>query len=76
MGTLQYARACLDHGKPEGAVQALLRLIVASSKHKSVRKMLAEALGPDTGIALLRESLPFTVESAPALAFIAVILKV
>jgi hypothetical protein len=66
----------VDLGKPEGAIQALLRLIVVASKHKAVRRALSNAIGVSGGVELLQSQLPFTVESAPALAFLAVILKV
>jgi hypothetical protein len=66
----------MDLGKPDGAIQALLRLIVVASKHKAVRRSLSNAIGMPGGVELLQSQLPFTVESAPALAFLAVILKV
>ncbi|MFN9944324.1 MAG: hypothetical protein ACK56I_33125, partial [bacterium] len=72
-----YSQACLELGKRDGAIQALLRLIVVASKHKAVRRALSNAIGGvSSGVDMLQSQLPFTVESAPALAFLAVILKV
>ena len=75
-GLLQYAKSCVTLGRVDGALQALLRLVVASSKHKDVRRVLAAVLADASAIPVLEEQLPFTVDAAPALAFLANILKV
>lgn len=73
---LLYATVCIALGRQDGAVQSLLRLIVLAPKHKAVRRTLAGVLGSPEGLAVLEDQLPFTTESAPALAFLANILKV
>lgn len=75
-GLLLYAKACVALQQYDGALQSLLRVIVLSSKHKAARRALADSLGTPSGLALLELQLPFTIEAAPALAFLAHILKV
>jgi hypothetical protein len=71
-----YAQACIRLHHPDGALQSLLRVIVLNSKHKAARRALAACLEDASGLALLSEQLPFAVDSAPALAFLAHVLKV
>ena len=75
-GLLLYAKACVALQQHDGALQSLLRVIVLSSKHKAARRALADSLGTPSGLSVLEAQLPFTVEAAPALAFLAHILKV
>merc|ERR1712166_506448 len=73
---LEYAVALLDRSMPEDAIKILLQQIVTKSEDKRVRSLLARALQLDTNLEFLYVNLPPDREaSAPALAFLALVVK-
>jgi hypothetical protein len=72
-----YGRMCRARGDLPTALHIFLKLVVVVTKHKDVRRCLAEVIGGPGGLSALREQLSPSAEGASAAyAFLAVILKV
>jgi len=72
---LEYGIACMDRDKPDDALKIFLRLLVGKPDDKVLRSRLAQAVrqgGVDT---VTQEIDPGTEASAPALAFLGLIVK-
>ena len=70
-----YGEAALGLGQTEDALKIYLRLVVAKSEDKTIRRLLARTLRQPDGVRLLGTHLPASKSSASALAFLASVVK-
>ena len=70
-----YGEAALELGQVDDALKIFLRLIVAQSENKDIRRFLARTLKSPGGLDQLREHLPDQESSSSALAFLATVVK-
>jgi len=71
----EYGIACLDRDKPEDALKIYLRLLVADPENKTLRGLLTRAV-QGAGVAAVTEEIAAdNPASAPALAFLALVVK-
>jgi len=70
-----YGQAALALGQVEDALKIYLRLVVAKSEDKKIRRLLANTIKAQDGVLLLGKHLEPSKSSASALAFLASVVK-
>ena len=71
----EYGIACLDRDKPHDALKIYLRLLVANPEDKALRGLLARSVQAAGVAAVTEEIKPDNPASAPALAFLGLVVK-